>query len=280
MSGRPLFCFYLSLVMFFLPLFTSGPALAADGPTEALEIRFQAEKAIAQERTQGHAVFADAMQEALPSLLQEYLVTRDGTIATDAVESAFVQEQFKVARALEEPGVALALDVFSGPGTGYENDLKAGIANLAEFHADQVNRVSEKTLDAHERLMERQLEKIESNLEKTDTVAHRFDSKFEAKIEARLDAVAQRAEKTDRTAEKAERPAETAQQTTEKAQEKTEKAAEKIEQKAEKAEEKAEKAAEKAQEKTEKAAEKTEEKAEKKAEKDEEKSDKKESKKK
>ncbi len=264
--------FYFTALCVALTSCPTAALAAGDGPTEALGLRLQAEKAIAQEKTHGNAKLAEAMREALPSLLQEYLVTRDGTIATDAVDTAFVQEQFKAARALEEPGVALALDVFSGPGTGYENEVKSGIADLAEFHADVAGRVSEKVLDAHERVMERQIERqierIEQDMEKSSLVAQRFEAKFEAKLEARLDTVAQRAEKAKELGELAKTIAEANPEKAEKLTEKAERLLEKAEKKAE---EKAEKVAEKAQEKAEKVAEKVEEKAEKVAEKAQEK---------
>lgn len=258
----------LALIAFLCP----GAAWSADGPTEALELRLQAEQAIAQERRTGHAAMADAMQQALPDLLQEYLTTRDGTLALDAVDAAFVQEQFKVARAMEEPGVALALDVFSGPGTGYENELRTGIANLADFNpTDHPERISERTLDVQERSMERQMEKIERSLEKVENVAERLESKMEAKLQARLDTVAEKLEQKQERKElkteiKAEKAAERAEVKAEKAAEKAEQKAEKV---AEKAEQKAEKAAEKAEQKAEKVEEKAEQKAEKKEEKEE-----------
>lgn len=153
-------------------------ALAADGPTEALEMRFQAEKAIAQERTQGHAALADAMQGVLPSLLQEYLITRDGTIAMDAVDGAFVQEQFKLARAMEEPGVALALDVFSGPGTGYEHGLRTALAGLAGFSVSgrKAGPASEAAIDALDRQLDNHLEA------KLDTATARLESNTDRSV--------------------------------------------------------------------------------------------------
>ena len=157
---------------------------ASDGATEALQLRYQAEVAIAQEQAAGHAKMAKAMTEALPGLLQEYLVTRDGSIALDTVDAAFVQEQFKVARAMEEPGVALALDVFSGSGTGYEHGLRTSIANLADFNVKMADRVSEAALDAHERIMERQVEKLEQHLAEFN----------ETKLEAKLNTTAERLE--------------------------------------------------------------------------------------
>lgn len=249
----------LALIVFLCPV----PAWSTDGPTEALELRLQAEQAIAQERRAGHTAMANAMQQALPDLLQEYLATRDGTIALDAVDAAFVQEQFKIARAMEEPGVALALDVFSGPGTGYENELRTGIAGLADFHqTNHFERVSERTLDVQERSMERQMERIERSLEKVENVAERLESKMEAKLQARLDTVAERLEqkqepkelktetKTEKAIERAEQKVEKAlEKVAEKVEEKVEKVAEKIEQKAEKAAEKAEKKAEKEEKK-------------------------------
>ena len=237
-------------------LFCVQPVWAADGSTEALELRLKAERAIAQERQTGHAAMANAMQKALPDLLQEYLATRDGTIALDAVDAAFVQEQFKTARAAEEPGVALALEVFSGPGTGYENELRTGIAGLADFHqTDHPERVSERTLDVQERAMERQMDKIERSLEKVENAAERLESKMEAKIQARLDTVAEKLEqKQERKELKAELRTERLEAKAElKAEKGLERAAEKLEKAAEKAEQKVEKAAEKAEKKEEKA---------------------------
>lgn len=178
-----LFCLCLALALLLIPfLYASDAAADPDGATEALQLRYQAEIAISQERASGHPELADAMFHSLPGLLQEYLVTRDGTIALDTVDAAFVQEQFKVARAAEEPGVALALDVYSGPGTGYEHGLRTAIANLADFNGRMDGRVSEAALDAHERVMEQQMEKIERHLDQTEALENRLESKMESKL--------------------------------------------------------------------------------------------------
>ena len=272
-----LFCL---LVSFLIVTFTNYPMLAyaSDGATEALQLRYQAELAIAQEQTAGHAKMAKAMKEALPGLLQEYLVTRDGTIALDTVDAAFVQEQFKVARAMEEPGVALALDVFSGSGTGYEHELRSSISKLADFHSEAAERVvernmdretakervSERTLDSYEKVMERemsrQVEKFEHELAKTGAEGGRLDGKFEAKMEARLDTVATKFEhKIAEEHQLAAKAAERAEHLTQEAAKMTEMAkaiaetnpekAEKLTQLADKLTSKAEKAAEKVEEK-------------------------------
>lgn len=240
--------------------FGSGAALAGDGPTEALELRYHAEQAIAQERAAGHAGMAAAMQQALPDLLQEYLVTRDATVAMDAVDAAFVQEQFKVARAMEEPGVALALDVFSGPGTGYENELRSRIAGLAGYHSDQVGTVSEKALMAHERMMERQLhdvqEQAEQGLAKVGIAFERFDAKFDAKLdsatrefplttEAKIENILVRTETkveavVEKTESKIDQVVQVTEQKIEAAPQKTESAVERAEAKIEKIVDKAE----------------------------------------
>ena len=106
---------------------------ASDGATEALELRFHAEHAIAEEGASGDAELAGVMRELLPGLLVEHLAARDETITLDTVDAAFVQHQFQTAALMEEPGVALALDVFVGPGTGYEHGIRTSIANLADF---------------------------------------------------------------------------------------------------------------------------------------------------
>ena len=253
----------VSLFLVGVFLFYANPALvlAEDGATEALRLRYHAERAIARERAQGRSRMADAMQEALPNLLQEYLATRDGSIATDSVDVAYVQEQVKTARALEEPGVALALDVFSGPGTGYENDLRTSIAGLADFHekADRAARMSEKTLDVHERVMEQQLAKVEQQAQKVSVAIERMEAKRDAVIErmefkgepfkqipARFEpAVQEKAlEKVTKAAEKVELQAKQAEQ-------KVEQITEKIEQKAEPPIEKAEQPVEQITEKVE-----------------------------
>lgn len=206
------------LVTFATSFCLASPVLAGDGATEALELRVHAERAIAQEQAAGHAALAEAMQGALAGLLQEYLVTHDGTIALDTVDAAFVQAQFTAARAMEDPGVALALDVFAGPGTGFEHDLQNQLADLASFDG-----VQEAAFDAHERVMERQLEKVEQHAAKMEDV--------EAKLDAKMAAAAERLEiKAEVKAEKVE----------DKAEAKAEKAEEKAEVKAEKAEDKAE----------------------------------------
>ena len=258
----PLPLLLLTAGLLFLP--DGGIALAGDAATEALELRYHSELAIAEERATGNRALADAMQDVLPGLLQEYLITRDGTVALDAVDAAFVEEQMKAARAMEEPGVALALEVFTGPGTGFENDLRTGLANLADFHPNEIRHVSERALEAHERVMERQMDRVAQDLNKTQEAFARFDAKFEAKLEARLDTATEKLErKTERISEKLE---EKAEKITERLEQKAEKAAEKLEEKAEKVseklEEKTEQITEKLEEKTEQITEETEEKAE------------------
>ncbi len=244
------FCLWTAFLTLSFNISLIQPVWASDGATEALQLRYQAELAISQEQAAGHKKMAEAMRESLPGLLQEYLATRDGTIALDTVDAAFVQEQFKVARAMEEPGVALALDVFSGPGTGTENEIRSSISKLADFQPEALERrverelldpkVSERALDSYERVMERQMERLEHKAAQESVTAGRFDAKFEAKMEARLDATTARFEEhkehANRLAEKAEKLAEKAE---EKAQEKVEKVAEKVQEKAEKAAEKA-----------------------------------------
>lgn len=202
----------------FLLFGLTGTAHPADGATEALELRYYAELAILKEQAEGNPQLAEAMLETLPTLLQEYLVTRDGTIALDTVDAAFVEEQFKIARTMEEPGVALALDVFAGPGTGYEHGLRTAIANLADFNERKVGVVSESALEAHERVIERHLEKIEERLGDNE-VDHRLDAKLDARIE-RLESKAEKAE--EKAEEKIERAAEKAEEAQEKAEEKSE----------------------------------------------------------
>ena len=68
----------------------TGTASASDGATEALELRYHAEMAIAEEADQGEIELAGVMRELLPNLLVEHLVTRDATITLDTVDAAFV----------------------------------------------------------------------------------------------------------------------------------------------------------------------------------------------
>ena len=259
--------------VYFLATFVrQSAAFAEDGATEALWLRLAGENAAIEEERSGNPALARAMEQVMPALLLDYQLTRDGTMAIDAVDAAFVEEQMRIARAIEEPGVALALEVFTGPGTGAESAMRRDLANLASYEGG-LARISEKTLDAHERVMGRQLERIEKELEKADTTHERLDSKLEAKLEARLDTVAQRLEQKaekveektpERVEEKTEKIAEKAPDTIEKIAEKTEEKTEKTQEKTEKAEEKTEKIAEKAPDTIEKIAEKTEEKTEKK----------------
>ena len=221
-------------------------AEAGDGATEALELRLHAELAIAEERAGGRAPLADAMTDVLPGLLREYMASRDETIALDVVDAAFIREQVKVAELMQEPGLALALDVFAGEGTGFEHNLRASLTSLADFHEVRAHRATEASLRVYEREVSRRLEhvdKIEENHRKVES--HR--------VEATLVAVAdhftgQAEEKIEKTQEKAQ---EKIEKTQEKAEEKVEKTQEKAEEKAEKEQEKAEEKAEKEQEKAE-----------------------------
>ena len=211
-------------------------AEAGDGATEALELRLHAERAIAEESAGGRTALANAMTEALPGLLLEYLASRDETIALDVVDAAFVREQIKVAELMQEPGLALALDVFAGPGTGYEHGLRTALANLADYRQE---RAVEAVLDVYER----QLTHHEEHLERLEEVHRKVD---EHRLEAQL------VSSTDRLERKAETSAGKAEATVEKAMGNAEQAAgraaqaiEKIEQNAqEKAEEKTDKKAE------------------------------------
>ncbi len=120
----------------------AGTAMARDGATEALELRYHAELAIAEESVEGDPELAGVMRDILSGMLVEHLVARDETVTLDIVDAAFVEEQFSVAEAMEEPGIAMALDVFAGPGTGYEYGIRTAITNLAEFHTEKADRVS------------------------------------------------------------------------------------------------------------------------------------------
>lgn len=254
-------------------------ALTDDGATEALALRYHAELAIAQEEQAGRRDLAMAMRDTLSPLLKEYLITRDGTIALDTVDATFVREQFKVARAMEEPGVALAMDIYAGEATGFEHDLQTSLSRLADHHADiaeraqehadrGLDRAPERIVDAYERQIERQLDKVEHDLEKVGAAAGRLDAKFEAKFDAKLDAAAARVEA--KTAVKAIRQELQAEVKAAKAEAREEQKAAKDEAKVEKAKEKA---AEKIEEKVEKAAEKAAEKVEKAEKKDKDDSD-------
>ena len=239
--GNGLLCL-LHLGLALALVVSTSPALYAltdDGATEALTLWYRAELAIAQEERTGHRDLAGAMQETLPHLLKEYLVTRDGTIALDTVDAAFVREQFKVARAMEEPGVALAMDIYAGEATGFEHGLQTAIAQLA----DNVHgRASERVVEVYERQLERRLDKVEQDLERAAHLTDKLDAKLDAAA-ARLALKAERAEaKAEAKAEKAEAKAEAK---AEKAEAKAEAKAEKAEAKAEKAEAKAESPVEK-----------------------------------
>lgn len=221
-----------------------GQSNASDGATEALELRLQAELAIVEESAGGHKELAHAMTEALPGLLLEYLASRDETIALDVVDAAFVREQIKVAELMQEPGLALALDVFAGPGTGYEHGLRTALTNLADY---QHGRATEVVLDVYER----QIERHQAHVEKMEESHRKVD---EHRLEAQLSAADRPERKIEKIAEKTEA--------------KAEKALAKAEEKIEKAEKKAEKEADKAEEKAEKEADKVEEKADEKAKED------------
>ncbi len=284
-----------------------GPVVfAGDGASEALELRLYAERAIEHERAAGRAPMADVMTDLLPGLLVEYLSSRDESIAMDVVDSAFVAQQVQVAQLMEQPGLAWALDVFAGPGTGYENNLRTSISNLAEFHHEptdrqeaRMERASDAAVDAYERQLDRhvdRLDKAQETLEKVqdrqmeaenDRIERTVDQKkaFEKAFD-RAEPTAQRGsqdiEKSTtrlvQAEDKAARVAEKAQQSVdkvaakaeEKAEEKTEKAVEKVEQKAE---EKVEKVVEKVEQVAEKVEQKAVEKVEQAAEKAEQKAE-------
>ena len=260
-------------------------AWAKDGAAEALALRLYAEQAIEQERAGGHAPMADMMQELLPGLLLEHLSSRDETIALDVVDAAFVQREFETAELMEEPGLAWALDVFAGPESGFEHELRTSMTNLADFHETRAQRVTEAALKVYEKELVREehrelarLEKAQEHLDKHELnraevkTAHLDRVLEERKAERAAEKAEEKAEKVAEKAEaKAEKVAEKAEAKAEKAAEKAEEKAEKV---AEKAEAKAEQAAEKAEAKAEKAAEKAAEKVEAKAEKAEEKAEK------
>lgn len=209
---------------------------AADGATEALELRLHAERAIRQERATGHAPLADAMRGMLPGLLTEYLASRDETIALDVVDSAFVREQVKLGEMMQDPGSAWALDVFAGPGTGHEHGVRSSLANLADFHDKRSERAMEQVVDVYERNVSKQMERLEKAQEHQERIQ---DQHMEAQLvhaADRVNKVFERVEaKTEHIAEKA----------VEKVEKAAEKAAEKAEDKAAKDAEKADKEAEK-----------------------------------
>lgn len=205
---------------------------AADGATEALELRLHAELAIRQERATGHAPLADAMRGMLPGLLTEYLASRDETIALDVVDSAFVREQVKLGELMQDPGSAWALDVFAGPGTGHEHDVRSSLANLADFHDKRAERAMEQVVDVYERNVSKQMEWLEKAQEHQERIQ---DKQMEAKL-------VHAADRVDKVFERVEAKAE---HVAEKAVEKAEKAAEKVEDKVAKDAEKADKEAEK-----------------------------------
>lgn len=252
------------LVACALALLPAASARAGDGATEALELRLHAEHAIAQERISGQPGLADAMTGMLPGLLLEYLASRDETIALDVVDAAAVRHEVVAAKLMQEPGLAWALDVFAGPGTGHEHELRTAMASLADFQGARAERGMERVMEAAVDVYERQ---VQRDLERADKLQEKQQELELRKAEVALAKVADRAE---RFAEKK------AEQVTEKVEKIAEKTVEKAEQQAEKQAEKVEKEAEKAQEKSAKETEKVakeivqqEEQAEKEAEKQE-----------
>jgi hypothetical protein len=241
-------------VTFFVALALTGTiapcaTLAADGATEALELRVYAEQAIIRERTTGPAGMAEAMQRMLPGLLLEYLASRDETIALDVVDAAAVRHDLTTAKLMQDPGLAWALDVFAGPGTGHEHELRSALAHLADFHAAQAEqglaRAAEAAVDVYERQVQR-------DLARADKLQEMHIALEQRKAEVALAKVTDRAERIERIADKkAEQAITKIEQVAEKVTEQAEKAAEKVEKAAEKSEEKVEKAAEKAAEKAE-----------------------------
>ena len=215
-----------------------GLAVAGDGATESLELRLHAELAIAEEAKE-HPELAEAMNEMLPGLLLEYLASRDETIALDVVDTAFVREQLEVARLMEDPGLAWALDVFAGPGTGFENSLHMSMANLADFHEEQAQRATDAALKVYERQHDR-LERLEQlEQDHNEAELERFEVKL-ARASDRADLV------VDEVAEKSlEKAAAQVEKVVEKAVEEVVEKAEKAEEKAEKESDKADKEADK-----------------------------------
>jgi hypothetical protein len=267
-------------------------ARAGDGATEALELRLHAEIAIAKEATSGHPAMAEAMKDVLPELLVEYLVTRDETIALDTVDAAFISEQFEVAQAMEAPGVVWALDVFAGPGTGYEHGLRRSLTNLAGHHLESADRATDAVLDAYERQVDRRIEKADRKAEKPHVDLVKLDAKLDKQAAKLAETTEKKIVKADekvdqkaaKAADQADKAADKTNKATEKTADKVEKAADKAEkvekiekkaeEKAEKAEEKTDKAEDKADKAADKADDKVEDKTEKKADKADDKADK------
>lgn len=223
-------------------LSTAGSADAGDGATEALELRLHAERAIAQERLTGAPGLADAMTGMLPGLLTEYLASRDETIALDVVDAAAVRRDVVAAKMMQDPGVAWALDVFAGPGTGHEHELRTAMANLADFQGPQVERGAERMMEAAVDVYERQ---VQRELERADKLQEKQQEMEVRKAEVTLAKITDRA---DHFAEKKAAPAaQRLEKAAEKQAEKAEKAAEKDAEKAEKEADQAEKDVEKKQ---------------------------------
>jgi len=191
-------------------------ARAGDGASEALELRLVAERMIAHEAAQGHDQLAAVMRELLPAALVDDLVTRDEGVTIDTVDAAFVAEQFKMASAMEEPGVAMALEVFAGPGTGQEQGIRTSLARLADFKARKADTLPDmsRAVEVHERVMERHLEKLQARVDVLEQRGDRADrlekalSKAEKTLEKAADKAAKalaegKDDKADKTLEKA-----------------------------------------------------------------------------
>jgi hypothetical protein len=171
---------------------------AGDAATEALSLRLHAELAIAQEARLGDPELAGIMEELLPDLLLEHLHTRDGSIALDTVDAAFVEEQLKIAHVMEEPGVAMALDVFAGPGTGYEHGMRTAMANLAGFHLESAQHASEIAAEAYEQAIE------DWETKREEIKAHLDSIRLDAKLGASVDRISVKAaQKVERVEQKA-----------------------------------------------------------------------------
>lgn len=252
--GTGVFSFLLSACV----CLVSTPARAGDGATEALELRLHAERAIAAERTTGQPGLAEAMTGMLPGLLMEYLASRDETIALDVVDAAVVRNEMVAAKLMNDPGVAWALDVFAGPGTGHEHELRTAMANLADFQGTRAERGVERVMAAAVDVYEKQVQRDLTRADKLQELHAELEAR---KAEVMLAKATDRADHVERFVEKqAEQVAEKAEHQTEKQVEKIQQA---VEKQAEKQAEKIEKEAEKVEQQAEKEAEQVEKEADK-----------------
>lgn len=243
--------FFLALLVFM----ASDPRtlLAGDGATEALELRWHAEMAMAKEDAEGRPAMADAMRATLPKLLLDHVATHDESIAIDVVDAALVRQHAQLAQLIDQPGLAWALDVFAGPGTGNEQNIRTAMASLADFHEVRARQATEMAAEIYERTVEQTLEHpIEHTLDKLDRLEEKRLRMEEHRNEVILHHLDRQPEHVKTIEHLAEKTVEKLDKLAEKAQQETEKLEDKLVKEVEK---QADKEAEKVQKDLEKAAE-------------------------